>query len=179
MPKRSKMQKLRTCFYFMISMMVATCWFPLAASADEIDLPVVKPTPGTEAPYAFPVNNGTVVPICYKDNKPTASVECQTIAMHNLTYWPLHYVDGRSEFLLVGLTHQYYGVGKPKLVRVCGVRYVWKAEVDGISRRITFYGQGTSKVTIPWAMLFDDAQDQSNCARSGSNEAASSADTSK
>lgn len=159
------MRNIKSRVFFVISILWALSTISLTAQADEIDVPVVKPQSGVEAPYAFSANNSTVLPICFNDNKPTSGFECQTIVLQNLTYWPMHYIDNRMEFMLVGFTRKNYGVGKPKQVRVCGVRYVWKAEVDASKRRITFFGQGSSTVSIPWSLLSDDGQDQSTCSK--------------
>jgi hypothetical protein len=156
-----KMIKNCVCLVFLFCFGFLT--IPTAARADEIDVPKVRPKSMVDAPYAFSANNNMAIPICFKDNKPTASVDCQTVELQNLTYWPMSYMDNRLEFLLVGVTRQNYGVGKPKLVRVCGIRYYWKAEVDNSKRQIRFFGQGDSTVTVPWSLLFDDGKDGGNC----------------
>ncbi|WP_233217560.1 hypothetical protein [Trinickia dabaoshanensis] len=141
--------------------------FPMLAYAEHLDVPDVVKVSRVDSPYAFPVNNGVARPDCYKDNgsPPKESFDCSTIKYFNLTYWPLNYDDNRSEILLVGVASHNYGIGKPKLIRVCGLRYLWKIEVDEIRKQLTLFGQDDSKTTLPWPILADDGKDQSTCAR--------------
>lgn len=106
--------------------------------------PVVRLIPVSSAP---PVPNGLKV-ICLKDpNSTEPSDTCPVILWGSYTYWPLSYIDNRLSMCLVAYDAANKVVGQWEMP---GARYVVSARVNDSNRTVTFRGQSSKEVDIPW-----------------------------
>jgi len=119
--------------------------------------PTAVQVPSTSAPAALPA--GAAVRCVVSGSDPTASSTCWVIKWGRWTYWAFSYTDNRSSFLIA----PYAPTGAiaaqaPWPLEKAGARYLWQASVDTSAQTVTFLGQASGAVTMPWSDLRIDQQ---------------------
>ncbi len=112
--------------------------------------PTVAPVATAEAP---PVPSGTKIACMTGPNSPSPdgpSTTCPVTTYNGLHFWPYSYVDNKNAINVVGYDGSNNVISQQELT---GTRYIWKVSVDSSNQTVTFWGQGTSKASMPWGLL--------------------------
>lgn len=121
---------------------VDVAWSSLPSAA-----PQVVQVPANAPP---PIPGGLKVTCLKGPNTLESSPTCPVVQYNGHTTWAFSFLDNRVAYGLVT-----YGPNNQVLANNTqnGARYVYKITVDSSAKTVSFWGQGDSKVTVPWSAL--------------------------
>ena len=108
--------------------------------------PVVVSLPASAMPPAPPGTGAR----CFASGSSFTTADCQVVQCGQLNTWALSYTDNRGAFNVVTYTPSGTIVRQTER---SGSRYWWSSAVNAGPQTVTFFGQATGSVTIPWSEL--------------------------